>query len=232
MVGLLGEDLFEDRRSLELFGVGLVGGVERDVERQRVEDGRLAVVGIALGELFHGLLIGDGARPVVDLLGVLVERLDGGDVVALTLGPGAGRLRPLDGRPPLLEAARAGRCGEGVAEPRHGHAPVGDGAAGIDLSGFGEPLDGRVERERVQQRDPDLERRLRRGATRGREVDGAELFAFGGARRRGDGRGQEKSDEEHAEHAGEGRGANRHGWTSCLGDDDRGWWGTLPEILA
>ena len=43
MIGLLGEGLLEDAGGLELVGVGLVVGVERDVERERVEDGGLAV---------------------------------------------------------------------------------------------------------------------------------------------------------------------------------------------
>ena len=51
MLRLALEDRLQDRRALELVGVGLVGGRSRGVERQRVVDLRLVVVRIALREL-------------------------------------------------------------------------------------------------------------------------------------------------------------------------------------
>ena len=45
MLGLPRELLLEDRRRLQLVGVGLVGRQRRLAERQRVEDPRLDVVG-------------------------------------------------------------------------------------------------------------------------------------------------------------------------------------------
>ena len=96
MIRLLLEDRLEDGRGLELVRVGLVVRVEGDVERERVEDGRFAVLRIARRQGLHGLLVGLRARAMIDLLVVLVEDLDGGDVVDLTLGLG----RPCSWRGP------------------------------------------------------------------------------------------------------------------------------------
>jgi hypothetical protein len=49
VVGLLGEYLFQDFRSFQLIGVGLVGGKGSNIERQRVEYRRFSIFGIALG---------------------------------------------------------------------------------------------------------------------------------------------------------------------------------------
>ena len=38
MVGLLGEYLFQDSRSFQLVGIGLVGGKGSNIERQRIEN--------------------------------------------------------------------------------------------------------------------------------------------------------------------------------------------------
>ena len=67
MLRLALEDRLQDGRALELVGIGLVGRRSRSVERERVVDLRLVVVGIALRQLLHGLGIGQrracGGRP-------------------------------------------------------------------------------------------------------------------------------------------------------------------------
>lgn len=70
--------------------------VERLVQRQRVEDLGLDVVGILLDEHLHRLLVVLRARVLVDLFIVFVELLDGRQPVALALGLGADRLALLD----------------------------------------------------------------------------------------------------------------------------------------
>jgi hypothetical protein len=70
--------------------------IERFVQRQRVEDLGLDVVGILLDERLHRLLVVLRARVLVDLAMVFVERLDGRQPIALALGLGADRLALLD----------------------------------------------------------------------------------------------------------------------------------------
>ena len=67
------EDRLQDGGALELIGIGLVVGRGRDVERDRVEDLRFVVVGIALRQRFHRLEIGLHARAVRDLVVVGIE---------------------------------------------------------------------------------------------------------------------------------------------------------------
>src|SRR5207244_5949267 len=76
MLRLLGEDLFQDGRGFELVGVRLVHRARGRVEGERVEDRGFAVVRVARGELLHPLAIGERARPVLDLVGIAIERLD------------------------------------------------------------------------------------------------------------------------------------------------------------
>jgi len=163
MVGLFAIDFFEDGRRLQLVGVRLVGRIGGGVQRERVEYRRLVVPRIARVDALHGLFVGDGARAVVKLVGVLVERLDGGDVVPLTLGLGARCLGFLDRRPPFLERRRARRLPERLVHA-HADAPVAHGAVGIGLGDGGERLHRLLVPERVQQSDGTFELRLRRAA--------------------------------------------------------------------
>jgi len=43
VIGILGEQAFEESPSLELLGVGLIGRIRRCGQSQRVEDGRLGI---------------------------------------------------------------------------------------------------------------------------------------------------------------------------------------------
>ena len=73
MVGLPGFDRLQNRGRLELPGVGLVAEIHRLVERERVENGGLGVVRIALGQPRHRCLIGQRASPQIDFVVVLEE---------------------------------------------------------------------------------------------------------------------------------------------------------------
>ena len=64
MVWLLGEHRLEYRRRFLLIGVGLVGGERGRIQRKRVEDGRLPVLGVILMEARHRVLVGEGAGGV------------------------------------------------------------------------------------------------------------------------------------------------------------------------
>ena len=64
MVRLLGEVLFQDLGSLELIGIGLVGGQRRGVQGQGIEDRCCAVVWILTGELLHSAFVAAGPTKV------------------------------------------------------------------------------------------------------------------------------------------------------------------------
>src|SRR5262249_13603072 len=144
---------------------------QRDVERERVEDRRLAVGGILLAQRFHRFFVRERARLVIDLVGVLVVGLDRRDVVLLALRLGARRLGARDRCRAVLQATWRRRAAERVAQRRDGHAPVRDAARGIGLGDGVEALDGLGEPERVLQRDRALELRLNGGIARRRKVD-------------------------------------------------------------
>ena len=201
MLWLLGEDLLEHARGLQLVGVGLVRRQRGRVEGERVEDRRLTVLGVTRRELLHRLPVGERAGAVVHRGGVFVERLDRGDVVALARHPGARGLCPLDGGPAVGERLRRRRPGERIAEQVHRDAPVGDRAAGILLRDGHERVRGRLEPEGVEHGDRALEVRLNRGAARSRETHRADLVVSRGAR---DAERQHQSQ-------GEGEPVVRHG---------------------
>ena len=180
MIRLLGEGLLEERRRFELVRVGLVAGVESDVERQRIEDGGFPVLRILRGQRVHGLLVILRARAMVDLVVVLVEGLDGGEVVELALGLGAHALALGHRRGPQLEVLGRRGAGQGIPESGHRRTPIGDAAGGIGLGRGLESLDRIGEPEGVEQGHGPGELRLGGGVTGGREVDSAE--SLGGLR--------------------------------------------------
>ena len=95
--GVALEDWLQDGRSLELIGVSLVGRRGRDVQRNRVEDLRLVVVGIFCRQCLHRLEIGLNARLMSGLVVVDIHDRQSVDVVALALRLGARGLRRLNG---------------------------------------------------------------------------------------------------------------------------------------
>src|SRR5215831_8368483 len=85
MIWVLRGEIFEDGAGFFLIGIGLIANGSGCANRQGVENGRFAIVGIARVNLAHGILIGECTSGVGALVGVLVEDGDGGDVVALAL---------------------------------------------------------------------------------------------------------------------------------------------------
>ena len=137
---------------LERVGEGLVGRQRGDVERQGIEDSRLAVIRIGQGQALHRLLVGKRARAMIDRRVVGVEGVDGRDVESLALGRGTDGERLLDSGSTVLDPAAGRRPVEGVVEPGHRRSPVGHAACGIRLGSGGERLPGRREPERVEPR--------------------------------------------------------------------------------
>jgi hypothetical protein len=133
MVRLLLCFLVQDRGGFELLSVVLVVKIDRAIERERVEDRRLSIVGVVLMQALHRLLVTFGAGRVVYLIVIRVEDLDRGEVLGL-----ARRLR-LRGFA-LLYRLRAGlqvgsREGwhERIGQLARRHAPIGHGAVWVLL---------------------------------------------------------------------------------------------------
>ena len=78
-------DRFQDRRALDLIGVGLVGGRSRGVERKRVMNLRFVVVRVALRQLLHGFRVGHDAGAVIDLVKVGIHDAQRIQIVTLAL---------------------------------------------------------------------------------------------------------------------------------------------------
>ena len=171
MVGILPEFVLEDGGRLEIRRVGLVGLRLRPGEVERVEDLRLVVGRVALGQRLVGL----GARGLPLLLGarreVLVVGGDGFDVVALALGLRADAASLVDRRLCLLGAL--GRCalpGQRIRHEDRRDAPSGDRALGIVLEHVAEGLlSGRIP-EGMQHGHGALECRLHLRIATGREA--------------------------------------------------------------
>jgi hypothetical protein len=125
-------DLFQDGRTLELVGVGLVGRRRRGVERQRIMDLRFVVIRIARSQRFHGLGVGQQAGAVIDLFVIGVHGAQCREVVALALRLGADAFRFLQRSSTLGEVLHR-RHAMGIPQQAERDAPIGDGALGIGL---------------------------------------------------------------------------------------------------
>ena len=136
-------DRLEDRRALELAGVGLVGRRSRGVERERVVNLRLVIVRIALRQLLHGLRIGHDAGAMIDLLVVGVHDAERIQIVALALL--SWRRRSFPWRSSAAPSARffTGVRDVGIPQQAERAAPIGDAALGI---GFQHILEGSLRR--------------------------------------------------------------------------------------
>ena len=170
MLRLLLPLLVENVRRLALLGVGLVGRQCRRVQRQRVEHAGLAVLGIALVQLLHRLLVGDRTGAVIELVVVAVERADRRDVILFPLGLRPGGDRLVDRLQSGLQRRRAGREPQRVPVA-HRDAPIAHRAAGLGLGDGGKGLDRLRVPERVQDPDRLIELLLRRGSAGNRKVD-------------------------------------------------------------
>src|SRR5713226_9450201 len=174
MFRLLGKSLLQNCASLLLVRVGLITGRRVSPHGQRIENGRFPVVGIARLELLHRLLVGQCARAMIELVGILVKDLDGGDVVALSLRFGACRLRPLDSRPTLFQDRRVRRFPNGMVV-RHSEAPKSHATGRILFSDFGECPGGLFVSERMEDGHGAIEPRLHSGVTGSGKVHFAKL---------------------------------------------------------
>jgi hypothetical protein len=76
MCRLLREQFLENCSGLELVCVGLVAGIRRDRERQRVEDLRFVVFRIFCRNLPHGIAIGEQAHLLWRVFKVAVQLAD------------------------------------------------------------------------------------------------------------------------------------------------------------
>ena len=120
-------------------------------DHQRREDFGFDIVGIGGRELFHRLLIGDGALPVWHRRMVLVEHRERRDVVALARRGGPNGLCLLDRLRPVWQLQRD-RPAEGVIGRDHGQAPLRHATAWIEAGNLGKgrfaprPVEGVVQR--------------------------------------------------------------------------------------
>lgn len=86
VTGLLGEDVFQDRRRFELVEKGLVSWRRRHLEGKCIQYCRFHIVRMPQVNLFHGPLVSHLPCSQVTGFRVLVKRFDSRDVVALALG--------------------------------------------------------------------------------------------------------------------------------------------------
>ena len=180
MIGLGRCQPFEDRARLQQVGVGPVGRIVGRHERHGVEGRSLGIIGVLGGEAGHRVAIGAKPRRLVDLLEIGKQPAGGGNVVALTFGPGADRVRFADRRAPGLEQRwrlDAGR--KGIPPLAERDAPLRDGASGIRLLGRREALDRRSELERVQKSHGARKRRLGGRRARSDKPNGTQLLGTG-----------------------------------------------------
>src|SRR5206468_12761506 len=98
MIRLLSPQRLEDAGRLELPRVGLVRRRRSRGEGDGEEDLRLGVCRLLCYELSHRALVGEGARPLILVLEVVVELADGVDVAALPLGRARRKTRRRVGR--------------------------------------------------------------------------------------------------------------------------------------
>ena len=150
VIRLRSEDRLEDPRGVPLVRVRLVGGRRGRVERERVEDGRLGVIGITLVNAAHGRLVAEGPTPMIHSTGVLVECGDGVDPGRFAVGLGDG-LRALHSRGTGLKSGGGRREPEGIPVT-HGESPKPHGAARVGLRDGRELPGGMRVPERVEDR--------------------------------------------------------------------------------
>ena len=174
MIGILRLQLFQDLGGLELFDVGLVGGIGRFVEGQRMENCCLGITGIARRQLRHRSLVVCRALLLRDAGIVLVvggKRLDPGD---LPLGFLRGCARSFDSFKAALEDIAGKRADEWIGTLADRDAPIGHGARRLLLGNGAERLHGLRKEEGMLHRHGAIELLLRCRAARDRQTDLAE----------------------------------------------------------
>ena len=174
---MLPELLLQDRRRLQVGGIGLVGLLLRAAEVERIEDLRFVVLRVFRRQLLIGLGAGNLPLALGAFVEVLVIRGHRLEVVAFALRLRAHLAAAFDGG---LRARRV-LGGSALAAQRVGHqdggeAPGRDRAAVVFLRHFLEGLFRRRVPEGMQHRDGALQLRLHRRAAGIGELHLAELF--------------------------------------------------------
>src|SRR5712664_3130680 len=85
MLRLRQQYLVENVSGFFLIGVGLVCWLRGSQQRKRIENGGLVILWVTEVKLLHCFLISEGARSVIELIRILVERFDRRDVIPLPL---------------------------------------------------------------------------------------------------------------------------------------------------
>jgi hypothetical protein len=177
--GLLGKNRFQDRARFLLVCVGLIARRRVGPQRQRIENRRLAVVGIAGMEPLHRLFISKGAGAMVELVRIFVESLDGGNVVSLALGLGPHGAGLFDGGPTLFQILGSRGFPEFMVV-RHRDSPVSHAAGGIFFGHCGKRLSSFVVPEGMEHGRGAIEWRLHRRVAGNRKIHLAKLLRFAG----------------------------------------------------
>src|SRR5581483_4723804 len=176
VVRLLRQDFIQDDGRLLLFRVALVVILHPvPDEYQRVENRRLPVFGVSQINLLHRPLVSERASPVIERVVVLVENLQGRDVIPLPLSFRPRRFCFFNGGLPALQFCCRGWLPDRM-EIAHRDAPVAHCAPGVSDGDFGERLFCGVVPERVQQRRGAIELFLSRRIAGNPEVNLSELF--------------------------------------------------------
>ena len=124
--------------------------IENLVERQRVEDFGLDILGVLATERAHRFFVVSGACVLVDLVVVLVVLLQRTEPVALALRLRSDGLTLLDRIEPALQSDRVERADKRVGSLADGDSPICDGARRISFGDGIESLDGLRKVERMQ----------------------------------------------------------------------------------
>ena len=175
LIGVLREQLVQDRnRLLPIVERRVVGRLAGE-QRQRVERGGLGVVRVVAIDLLHAVGVGLRAGHVIASLGIAEKGGGSREISLLTARGVRAGLSLLDLRPAAIEIGLAHLLPELVVEAHRG-APVRHRATRRCLRDGDELLFGFLVPERVEQRDAALEVLLHGGRTRRREPDRAELL--------------------------------------------------------
>jgi hypothetical protein len=163
MCRLLRKQFFKDYSRPELVCVGLVVGIRRDGERQRVEDPCFVVFRVLLGNASHGIAICVQAHLLWRAFKVPVQLADCRKIGAFALRSCTQLLASFGALLPKLQLSLGLLSRrEGIAPIAKSDSPVCDGAGGVLPQSRVESVDGTAELEGMKQGDRTIELILRR----------------------------------------------------------------------
>jgi len=176
MPRLARQNAVQNPSGLLFVGVALVARRHplRD-ERQRVEDAGLTIRWIAAIKPLHRFAVSERARPMIQLVRVLVKNLYRRDVIPLAFSPRAGGLGLFHGAQPLLQLRHARRRPDGMVVA-HCYAPVSHAALRVSDRDFGECLFSLFILERMEPGDRAIELPPGLGSAGYGEFDSSQLF--------------------------------------------------------